>query len=192
MKEVRERVRDKENVTVNNVKMTECAGIEKPQDKDWKTLYFEMLALKNEADNDLQQMLTLQAENESRMKALLDAHGLPVDSIGTANVKKANEELKKSQEKLQFYELITGMAVESTSDKKFQCTIKHDNQPEDTTFIIGTSADEMTYEVTGNAQALPEYMQNNLSFEKSLTPVILADALHAIFVEEDGEEDDNN
>lgn len=156
--------------------------------QDWKTLYYEMLALKNEADNDLRQMLKLHSESEAKMATLVEAHGFPIagSNTATANVE---DELEKTKKALQFYQLITGMAVECVGDNKFQCTIKHDKQPADTTFIIGESADEMTYEITGNADVLPEYMQSNLTFDKSLTPVILADALHAIYVEDEEEEE---
>ena len=174
------------NTQTNNSDLKQFVHSDSKQ--DWKSLYYEMLALKNEADNDLRQMLKLHSESEAKMATLLEAHGFPLASkTSTENIE---DELEKTKKALQFYQLITGMTVENIGDKKFQCTIKHDKQPADTTFIIGETEEEMTYEITGNADILPEYMQRSLTFDKSLTPVILADALHAVYVEDEEEEEE--
>lgn len=182
---------EKENdVCINTQADNTCAKefVHSDSKQDWKALYYEMLALKNEADNDLKEMLKLHSESEAKMATLLEAHGFPIAS--KTSTQKVQDEFEKTKRALQFYQLITGMTVESVGDKKFQCTIKHDKQPADTTFIIGETEEEMTYEITGNAEVLPEYMQRNLTFDKSLTPVILADALHAIYVEDEEEEEE--
>lgn len=98
------------------------------------------------------------------------------------------------------------------SEEEFICTIKNAVQKRATRFSLVTVLDEediirhrkkkrdsgedadgdspsITYTPRANPELLPEYLQNVLSFEPDMAPVLMSDALGGIYGDEDDEED---
>ncbi len=99
------------------------------------------------------------------------------------------------------------------SDEEFICTVKNAVQKRATRFSLVSVLDEediirrrrkkrdsgedatddspsITYTPKANADLLPEYLQNVLSFEPDMAPILLSDALSAVYNEDEENEDD--
>jgi hypothetical protein len=161
-------------IPASNGEMTLSA--KEDQSLFWREKFFAMQKLKDEAEEDLQSLLTLKRQSDEayllRIKLLED------EKLSTASV-----EVKKTEQddSILFYQKMTGMRVKALGDKRV-CIFFNSNKEKKIEFTISenSATDEYEYEPIGDASELPEYMQSALAFDKSMAPALVADVLAAL------------
>lgn len=146
----------------------------------WKKNYYEMKKMKAEAEDDLAAQRLLKEQNE---RTLMDS--IEILKEKKSDAKPATLPEKHSYEHLleviKFYEQMTSMTVKVKNVNSFCCTIKNPASRSASRFSITRDDKEFKYEPVANIEKLPEYMQFELSFDASMGPVLLNDALSSIF-----------
>lgn len=174
-----------------------------------KSLESDMLAAFEREDQALAYVRKLESKIER-----LEAKGSDV-STKTTELKKKIEQRRKH---LDFMEWFTSMTIKRGEDEnaggrdEFVCTVKNAVQKKATRFSLSLLLEEedlirnrkkqkdtgesetedessITYTPRANAELLPEYLQNVLSFEPDMAPVLLADVLSVLYADEDEDKD---
>lgn len=88
---------------------------------------------------------------------------------------------------IKFYEIMTSMKIEVTSDHsrsdKFSCDIENPVKSRRVKFSLQLRDDEYIYTPIESAKILPEYLHDEISFEKGMAPVLMGDVLQALYDE---------
>jgi antitoxin component of MazEF toxin-antitoxin module len=159
----------------------------------WKKKYLDVKALQEEAEDDLESQIQISKEREAALVRYSDLlqkkiHLIQGKSVETPTDNDASTAVKidKQRKMLNFFELMTSMTV--TEDKGLMvCTLKNRTKRTALRFTIkdfGTG--DLEYVPKANINVLPEYMQSELTFERNMSPILLADALQALY--DDGDE----
>ena len=161
----------------------------------WKQKYEEVKQLHEEAEADLERQLHVSKDREV---ALEKYSNLLLEKIAILeNDLKANEKnrfdektadkIEAQRRLLMFFELMTSMTVKEEGGGKMVCTLKNRVKRNATRFVVENCDDEgdIDYIPKGNINLLPEYLQKELSFERNMAPIVLADALQALYDDED-------
>ena len=145
-------------------------------------------------------LIELTAEREAKLIELARLLERKIDLISTTN---SNEnavyaKLESQRKVLRMYEIMTAMTVVE-SDKRdgvMLCTAKNHMRRILTRFSIEMpSAEdgeqtEVQYAPLANINLLPDYLQNKITCEKPMVPVMLGDILQSLFEEEENEDKD--
>ena len=79
---------------------------------------------------------------------------------------------------------MTSMSVKFDGNGVYICTLKNKVKKNATRFVIeDKKKDELEYIPKANVNLLPDYLQNEISFERNMAPIILADAIQALYDE---------
>ena len=133
--------------------------------------------------------------------------------------KELTEKIESRRKRLDFMEWFTGMTIKREEEvgadgrEEFVCTVKNAVQKKATRFSLSLLLDEedlirqrkkmkdlgegeadeetstITYTPRANAEMLQEYLQNVLSFEPDMAPVLLSDVLGVLYADEEEEEE---
>lgn len=159
----------------------------------WKKKYLEVKALQEEAEDDLDAQIQISKEREAALVRYSDLLQKKIHLIqgksgepSSDNDQSSAVKVDKQRKMLNFFELMTSMTV--TEDKGLMvCTLKNRTKRTAIRFTIKDSgAGDLEYVPKANINVLPEYMQSELTFERNMSPILLADALQALY--DDGDE----
>jgi hypothetical protein len=153
----------------------------------WKRKYHEVKKLRDEAEDDLENQIRHSREREAALEKYSSLLVQKIDMIQAARLEKNADETKNvnisdAQSKvLKFYELMTSMSVKEENGGMV-CTLKNRIKRKATRFMIrNIDGENLDYIPRGNIDFLPEYLQSEITFEKDMSPILLADALQALF-----------
>jgi hypothetical protein len=157
----------------------------------WKKKYLEVKTLRDEAEDDLDQQILISKERETALLRYSDLlqqkirimQGKSGDSVidSKTDGKLYAEKVESQRKLLSFFELMTSMTV-TEEQGTMVCTLKNRVKRKALRFSIKDSGiDDLDYVPKANIDVLPEYMQSELTFERNMAPVLLADALQALY-----------
>ena len=146
-----------------------------------------------EAETDLANQMKVHKEREAGLEnyasllqqkiSALEASGCRVSSTGGG---------AGADKVVGFYELMTGMSVKSEGNSSFTCTLKNTIERKATRFTISEDADDLDFVPTANTDMLPDFLQSEITFEKSQAPAMLAGALMHLYDGEGGDGGDSS
>ena len=163
----------------------------------WRKKYNEIKKLRDEAEDDLELQIQKSKERESALEKysnlLLQKIGIlqsESGKLGGVEGENGLDKLEAQRKLLRFLELMTSMTVKDEGHGSMVCTLKNRVKRNVTRFQIkDNGGDEVQYIPKANISLLPEYLQSELSFERNMAPVLLADALQALY--DDSEDNEN-
>ena len=183
----RKRIREKEENEIKNLgdKNTNDAHF-------WKQKYMEVKKLRDEAEEDLENQIKLSNDREVVLEKYTKLLLQKIDDIQNNSENKNpksnitnTSNLNDSENKyLIFFELMTSMSVKFDGNGVYICTLKNKVKKNATRFVIeDKKKDELEYIPKANVNLLPDYLQNEITFERNMAPIILADAIQALYDE---------
>ena len=156
----------------------------------WKQKYNKIKKLREEAEEDLEEQLRVSKEKEAALEKYANLLQQKIKAIekGGVNgndIELLQEKIESQRKYLTFYELMTSMTVKEEEDGVMICTLKNRVKRNATRFMIENSnKDEIDYIPRGNINLLPDYLQQEMSCERNMAPIVLADAIQALYDDE--------
>ena len=152
-----------------------------PSTNLWKEKYFEMKALRADAENELDRIEKLSKEREESLEKYSGLLEQKIAFLEGERMKpdETSGELEKTIKMLKFYEMMTSMSVKEENGQMI-CTVKNKVKRIATRFVLNIEGADLEYAPRGNIEHLPDYMKNELVFERTLAPVLLADVLQKL------------
>lgn len=156
----------------------------------WRDKYDQLYGQKTEAEIDLEKQLRLSREQVKSQQECIKLLEKKVHVLEGNNSSSKNENAL-----IEFYEKMTSMEVAAAKDNSgndcFTCTLKNQLKRTVTRFLIhlATNSDGesvLQFEPKANVAMLPSYLQNNISCEVNMAPVVMGDILQNLY---DGEEE---
>jgi hypothetical protein len=180
----------------------------------WKAKFEEVQKLQNDAEDDLASQAKIHKEREASLEQYANLLAQKVQSlesgvrVGEVVANKTGTEASTSgnhKEKriIDFFELVTGMTIQEQMDEqyndgtpKYICTMKNVLERKATRFSIAPAEEnpmaELDFTPLANVDVLPEFLQQDITFERAMAPAMFAAALSALYEDEDAEGDDEN
>ena len=156
----------------------------------WKQKYNKMKKLREEAEEDLEEQLRVSKTKEAALEKYANLLQQKIKAIEKGGVNgsdtEALEEKIETQRKyLSFYELMTSMTLKEEENGVMVCTLKNRVKRNATRFMIENSnKEEIDYIPRGNINLLPDYLQQEMTCERNMAPIVLADAIQALYDDE--------
>lgn len=158
----------------------------------WKQKYNKVKKLREEAEEDLEEQLRVSKEKEVALEKYANLLQQKIKAIEKGGVNDTGSDVEELREKvesqrkyLSFYELMTSMTVKEEEDGIMVCTLKNRVKRNATRFMIENSNnDEIDYIPRGNINLLPDYLQQEMTCERNMAPIVLADAVQALYDDE--------
>ena len=129
---------------------------------------------------------------ESKISLLKEAENFRKGSKGSDNSDVVQDtNTNKYKEQVQYYKFLTNISLElEDNGKTCVCTARNRAKKRLTKFSLTKAieqekSNELNYAPLANAHLLPEYLQTELTFEKDLSTVLVADVLSALYNDEE-------
>lgn len=170
----------------------------------WREKYETLRALQEESQQELEKELEVSQQKEKKLEQMIvllkkkgestnvngkaDKENNIVGNANTGNSLTGNNdvELQRLQTLVKFYERMTAMTIvaDKSNAKKMNCTVKNKIQRKLIKFSVEESEDgSVNYTPVANSDFLPEYLQNEISFEVNMAPVVMGDVLSNLYDE---------
>jgi hypothetical protein len=160
----------------------------------WKKKYEELMDLNRTVEREFHEFRQACAQKESASVSYIRSLEQKLSTQSNSN--SSAEEVEDLNNKLSFYELMTGMTVTMQSAAAATCTVKNAAKRRITRFNIildenYPQVSDVHFEPTGNIHLLPDFLQANLSMEASHTPELLINVLNSLYDDDNGAADES-